>query len=237
MQTSAQEHRLGLPGFCTGTETELHPYPHPLVSTPLRKPHPPSRRCKPQGDEEQMPGACSELAIPHDNPMFLDMDSTTRGPSSPGAAARSWVLGQVFPSPAVIQSFILATGKFLQLFPCFMSPGLSAASLAPVLGQRAERRGGQGAPGDTWAAGTCGLSTAPSTTSPHCSPDPAHPTLPPGWMGLTCRRRRRRTARQWESHVGTRVLLPLCSPTGFGPPLPWGSVGEGSSPLSKQSQS
>lgn len=65
----------------SGTGTELHPHPHPLVSTPSCKPHPPPRRCKPQGDEEQMPGACSELAIPHHDPTFLEKDSTTRASS------------------------------------------------------------------------------------------------------------------------------------------------------------
>lgn len=106
-----------------------------------------------------MPGACSELANPHPNPKILDTDNTTRDPSFPGAAARSWVLGQVFPRPAVIQSFILATDKFLQLFPCFMSTELSAASLAPVLGQRPHQHGEDGV--------THGLLAHVGWTQPH----------------------------------------------------------------------
>lgn len=130
----------------SGTRTELHPHPHPLVRTPLLLASSSSQEVQtPRGCRADA-WCCSKLVIPHPNPMFLDMNNTTRGPSSPGAVACSWVLGQVFPSPAVIQSFILANGKFLQLFPCFMSAELSA-SLAPVLGQRPQQRGRMGSAG------------------------------------------------------------------------------------------
>lgn len=117
VQTSAQAHRLGFAQPAQWDRDRAAPTSTPTgEDTPSASPILLPGVQTPRGGRA-MPGVCRELVIPHHTPVFLDMDSTTRNPSSPGAAAPSWVLGQVSPSPAVTGSFILATGKLLQLLP------------------------------------------------------------------------------------------------------------------------
>lgn len=86
-QTGAQEHRLALAGLRTaGTAgwgkicTHTHGQSHPSC-----KPHLPPRSCKPQGDEEQVAGGCSEPVVPNPNPVFLDTGQYDRRCFNPEA--------------------------------------------------------------------------------------------------------------------------------------------------------
>lgn len=158
------------------------------------------------------------------------MDNTTA--FIPRVSSLKLGVGASLSQPCSDSTLYFGNWQIPSVVPCFTSAELSAASLALCWVKDRSSAGGRGAPGDTWAAGTCGAGTAPLRMSPGSSPDPAQPNL----LELAHLQQEEDSKAGW-SCLDTRAPLPLCSPIGFGPPLPWGSVGEGSGPLSKQSQS
>lgn len=102
-QTGEQEHSLA-PGWslhCRHSRMgpDPHSHPHTWAKAPLHKARLPPRRCRPQGDEEQVASGCSKPVVLHHNPTFLDTEQHHRRCFNPGGGSLRLGIGASISQP------------------------------------------------------------------------------------------------------------------------------------------
>lgn len=168
---------------------------------PSCKPHLPPRRCKPQGNEEQVASGCSEPAVPHHNPAFSNIEQHDRRCCNPGGSSLRLSVGVSISQPCGDSTLYSGNWQVLSVAPT--SAELSTASQALVSGQRPHQHGrARSAGAARGLASACELDTARFKASPSCQPCGTEPgsssSGSAAWLDL---------ARLWQKEEASKAVV------------------------------